>query len=268
MEHDPASDPPDRLQPTSFVPDETIDRIERAALAAMPARTRWELPGWVCLADDGGFVGRANAATPLQHARHADLAAVVESYASRHLRPVVRWTRLAPPDAATQLGSEAWSTWGEVLVMTRDLESPGLPVAEGRAVRHGSSTAVDAATDDWTTVYASRYAAEEAVVRSRLALDAPAPKRYVTVMVEGVAAGVGLTVLQDGALGVFDVLTLPGWRRAGVASLLMSELLAWGRSCGADVSYLQVAADNSPAVALYRRLGYTTAYTYVYAAPT
>ena len=253
--------------PTSFVPDEVVARIERSALAAMPARTRWELPGWVCLADDGGFVGRANAATPVPHARHADLAAVVASYASRHLRPMVRWTRLAPPDAATLLGSEAWSTWGEVLVMTRDLGSPGLPVAEGHAVRHGSATAADAATDDWTTVYASRYEAEEAVVRSRLALEAPAPKRYVTVAVEGVAAGVGLAVLHDGALGVFDVLTLPDRRRSGVASLLMSELVAWGRSCGADVSYLQVAADNAPAIALYQRLGYATAYSYVYAAP-
>ncbi|HZJ08140.1 MAG TPA: hypothetical protein VFD39_00435, partial [Trueperaceae bacterium] len=44
---------------------ETLRRLERFSVSALPARASWELPGWLCLADDGGYVGRANSATPM-----------------------------------------------------------------------------------------------------------------------------------------------------------------------------------------------------------
>ena len=50
---------------------------------------------------------------------------------------------------------------------------------------------------------------------------------------------------------------------AGVCAVV-GALLAWGREAGADVAYLQVAATNLPAAALYARLGFGTAYTYAY----
>ena len=47
----------------------------------------------------------------------------------------------------------------------------------------------------------------------------------------------------------------------------MAELLDWGAEQGATTAYLQVEADNDPALALYERLGFVTHHTYRYLAP-
>src|SRR5690606_36009002 len=162
------------LGPRLFTSRDTVDRIERAALAALPARDRWELPGWVCLADDGGFVGRANAATPVAHAEPAALHEVVMSYSARALSPRVRWTPQASVDTATELSTDKWRTWGEVLVMTRPVDELPAPSPLGTAV-NGSAVA----TAEWGRAYATQYRPGEDAVRLRLAAEAPRPKRYV-----------------------------------------------------------------------------------------
>lgn len=45
-------------------------------------------------------------------------------------------------------------------------------------------------------------------------------------------------------------------RRAGVGSALLTDLVAWARSCAADALLLEVRVDNEPALALYRRFGF------------
>jgi ribosomal protein S18 acetylase RimI-like enzyme len=60
--------------------------------------------------------------------------------------------------------------------------------------------------------------------------------------------------------GVVD----PGHRRAGLASAVMAALWQWGAAAGAVRGYLQVSADNAPAVALYSRLGYWLHHEYHY----
>ena len=44
------------------------------------------------------------------------------------------------------------------------------------------------------------------------------------------------------------------------------ELLRWAWQNGATHAYLQVDAENAPALAVYRKFGFATAYTYHYRA--
>jgi len=77
-------------------------------------------------------------------------------------------------------------------------------------------------------------------------------------------AGVGTVMLEDGLAGVFSMATAPGWRRRGVATAILARLLAWSWDHGARHAYLQVEATNAPALAVYRKFGFTTGYSYHY----
>ncbi|WKN49553.1 N-acetyltransferase [Nocardioides sp. Arc9.136] len=58
----------------------------------------------------------------------------------------------------------------------------------------------------------------------------------------------------------------PERRRQGLGLRVMAALLGWGAEQGATTAYLQVLADNEPAVALYDRLGFVEHHRYRYLA--
>jgi ribosomal-protein-alanine N-acetyltransferase len=74
-------------------------------------------------------------------------------------------------------------------------------------------------------------------------------------------APVGL-ILMRAIAGEAEVLTLavePSHRRRGVARALLEAGLAQAAAAGAEACFLEVAADNPAAVALYRAAGFETA---------
>ena len=70
-------------------------------------------------------------------------------------------------------------------------------------------------------------------------------------------------VAQDW-LGVTAVTVGDRHRRQGHATRLMSDLATWAAEYGAEAIYLQVAADNDPALRLYSRLGFHHHHDYRY----
>jgi ribosomal protein S18 acetylase RimI-like enzyme len=63
------------------------------------------------------------------------------------------------------------------------------------------------------------------------------------------------------------VVTDASERRKGYGGAMMRTGLAWARSAGAAFAALNVAADNPAGQALYRGLGYSAQYDYVYRVP-
>lgn len=69
----------------------------------------------------------------------------------------------------------------------------------------------------------------------------------------------------DGALvGLYDVFTAPAARGQGLSRWLCGWLLARAHAAGAAIGYLQVDADNAPALRVYRGLGFADGYGYHY----
>lgn len=68
-------------------------------------------------------------------------------------------------------------------------------------------------------------------------------------------------VLLDQCLGPEgEILTLgvaPAWRRHGIARVLLQDLIARARAGGTQRLLLEVAADNTAALALYTSCGFT-----------
>lgn len=68
-------------------------------------------------------------------------------------------------------------------------------------------------------------------------------------------------------MGFGGLWVVPEVRRSGLGLAVVGALLDWGAAQGATTAYLQVLADNAPALALYDRLGFREHHRYRYLAP-
>lgn len=92
----------------------------------------------------------------------------------------------------------------------------------------------------------------------------PLAMRPAALLEEGTPVATGLAIVEDGHVGLFDVVTREGRRRRGFARSIVAALLRWGWKNGARKSYLQVEEGNAPAVALYEGFGFAPVYRYWY----
>lgn len=109
-----------------------------------------------------------------------------------------------------------------------------------------------------------------AAVRRALPTGAPATLEeswpgLVTARIDDTATGVA--AYADDWVGFRGIEVHPDHRRQGLGLAIMAALLEWGAEQGATTAYLQVLGDNTPALRLYERLGFTTHHAYRYLAP-
>jgi ribosomal protein S18 acetylase RimI-like enzyme len=78
----------------------------------------------------------------------------------------------------------------------------------------------------------------------------------------------GVAAYADDWVGFRGIEVAPEHRRQGLGVAVMAALLEWGAERGATTAYLQVLGDNTPALALYEGLGFTTHHAYRYLAAT
>lgn len=88
--------------------------------------------------------------------------------------------------------------------------------------------------------------------------------RLVTARLGTAARGVA--AYADDWVGFGSIEVDPAHRREGLGLAIMDALLEWGAERGATTAHLQVVADQSAAVGLCRRLGFTTHHVFRYLA--
>lgn len=91
--------------------------------------------------------------------------------------------------------------------------------------------------------------------------------RCLSLMDGSEVASCGLVTIEGDYAGLFDIYTAPGHRDRGLATLLCARLIEVGSEHGASAAWLSVLADNAPALSVYGRLGFRTAYRYWYRVP-
>lgn len=215
-----------------------IRATEHAAALAWPGTERLWIDGWL-LRGAGGHTHRANSAVPLGiEAGMTTVPAIVDWYTRRGQTP---W--LAVPDRLVKLPERVVAHL-ETVVMVSDLPA-GEPDATVTLAPHPDAR--------WLRLYERKV-----------------PIDVLTAVVDGIVvfaiggdAVVGraaITVAPDGTrwAGLSAVRVADGHRRRGHARGLCSALLAWATEHGAHNCYVQVLADNAPAIALYQQLGFTT----------
>jgi ribosomal protein S18 acetylase RimI-like enzyme len=245
---------------TASVTPQDIEAIERATIAAVSPQALEEIDGWL-LPFDSGTVGRARSAAPLAHsAPGAGVIEDVESrYAARGLPVMWRLPELAAFDAfARQLQSMGYRAGKPTHVQT----AAALRVME---VSRGPFAQTAARPDpDWASVFVGE-GFDPVDGASRVATLSRAPGALFASIREGdetVAAGMG--GFSHGWASVHGMRTAQHCRGHGLAGRVLATLAQAAQSRGIDRVFLQVEASNASALALYRRAGFETAWTYSY----
>ncbi|WP_066902735.1 GNAT family N-acetyltransferase [Millisia brevis] len=98
-----------------------------------------------------------------------------------------------------------------------------------------------------------------------------APEPVVTGAADHVVVtlpvGSGAGALDDGWLYLHGLQVDPEHRRAGLAHLIVREMLRWGAGRGAETVWLHVETGNRPALRLYERLGLVPHHALRYLSP-
>lgn len=255
-----------------IIPPQTVTRrdvrdLEAAALQGWQALETAMVGGWLLRASDG-FTGRANSCMPLDDPGlplPEAVGAVERWYADRGLPARFQVPLPLGRSLEPVLDSRGWEpSYNETLVMTADVaqllsapERTGLPDvvvtdhpdAAWLAGYHYRGTelpalAIDVLTKGDNLGFASVDEAGSRVAIARGAVtEAPSGRRW---------------------LGVTAVEVAPSARRRGLASHVMRGLTTWAAGLDADGIFVQVAAENAPAIATYERLDFLEHHRYHY----
>lgn len=243
-----------------------IARAERAAADALPCSETVEDDGWR-LRFNAGVTRRCNSV--LADADGADaledkIARAERFYLARDALPRFQLTAASRPAGleVALAGRGYRATEGAIVMAARcdDVPAPRGAPEEARVRLDPSPGAA------WLAGLGAGSGEDDTAlaVRGRTLANLRLPAAFARLDLEGEVAAVGLGVVSDGYLVVFNMATVPRFRRRGAASAVMRALADFGRERGARRALLQVAPGNLGARALYGSLGFAEHHAYDY----
>jgi ribosomal protein S18 acetylase RimI-like enzyme len=234
--------------------DDTVWRVEEACQNAWPSPRHIMLDGWNLRAA-GGIIRRTNSVNPTRGGPRDPTSIVVPAEATYDSLGAptlfrVLWTT---PEMDPVLDRLGYSTEGGTCTLLADFE--GLDRQDRSLVELS-----ERAGDDWfaaRTAIAGISEAEAKIFRA-MTRCILLPTAFAGCRVDGQLVAIAYGALDRDLLVVESVATRPEDRGKGHATRVVGALMDWGMSRGARAACLQVVADNSSALAVYRRLGFRT----------
>lgn len=237
-----------------------VEGIERATASAVSPERVEELDGWL-LAFDRGSVNRAKSAVPLHHTAcdEAMIDKIEARYAAHGLAPLFRLPTLVCFEGLRrELGLRGYRAQSPTLVQ---LGTPSAMRAASILPPADIAITPDAA---WAALFLGE-GVDPVDGASRVAALSRAPgSLYASVREGGHTVAAGAAAFSQGWLSVHGMRTVPAWRGRGMAARILSALADATTARGLERCFLQVEAGNTSAQSLYRRAGFTTAWTYEY----
>ena len=236
------------------------EAIERATLAAVCPAAAEDHAGWL-LALDAGTVGRAHSAVPLLHSA-PDLAAisVIEArYLAHGLVPVFRLPVL--PEFTSFWAALAQRGYAAVQP-TQVMAATASTIVDGL---DGTNVALKSTPDAaWASVFLGEgFDPVDGANRVKM-LSRAKNAVFASVARDGAVVAAGVGCYSHGWASVHGMRTALAHRGQGFAGSILGALAAQAQAREIDSVFLQVDTANSAAQSLYRRAGFTTAWTYEY----
>ncbi len=240
--------------------DNDIASLERATLDAVAPPSTHEMEGWL-LPFDNSTIGRAKSAVPLRHSHinAQDVATIEALYAERGLPAAYRVadvTGLA--NVHTELARRGYRAQQPTLVQVGSVQAM-------RALCHDLPARVSASPEAaWSSVYlAEGFDPVDGAHRVQ-ALSRSPHIVYACVEGGGLSVAAGTAAFSQGWCSIHGMRTLPAQRGRGLAARVLAGLADAATDRALERVFLQVEEGNAPALALYGRAGFTTAWRYHY----
>ncbi len=243
-----------------------IRRLEAVSFRSFPATTTYFNGSWAVRLTAGLPAKRLNSVNPLDPFDTWNIKQRLNRELQRFGsfgRPMVfRLTPLAPKTLSDHLFASGWNSFDESIVMTLNLAQIDLSDAVIRLPFKDTGLWVDAVLELGNQEKFLKPGKVEVIK----AIEAETGL-FILKDANGIPRCALRAVLDNEMLGLFSLATSQQSQRKGLAKSLMRSALSWARQQGAKTAWLQVEKSNMPAIALYRHLGFQTAYSYVYAQP-
>jgi len=239
-----------------------ILKLEKIALNAWPAIEEFDLDGWV-IRYANGVTKRSNSVNPIYKSTEntEDKIDFCENYyRSKGIPVCFKITEIAKPNDLDQiLESRGYDHNFDVLIQVMDIRKINGDLDKNIELLGDSN-------DLWLDQYIKMNGSKPSLRPVyRMIIDKIAqPKCLFSFTLNGEVIGCGLGVVEDKFIGLFDIVIDPRYRNQGYGKLLIENILKWGNSKGASTAYLQVLADNTPAIRLYEKVGFSEEYRYWY----
>lgn len=244
-----------------------IRKVEEATLAGWPSLATVVDGSWI-LRFAIGQTGRANSVTVLDPDDGGDvkvrMATAAALYQARQLLPLYRVTPLTPQTIIDQCDQFGYRRFNETRVLWHD----GLTSKDTA----GSEARIDIkseVSDEWLDAVAA-FSDFTSAKRDGLAAKLPliaVPAAFIIARLDNQPIATVMAVAYDGRMGILDLAVAPEFRRRGLARQIIDAAVGWGIDNFARPIWLQVVADNQPAEALYKSMGFRQIYSYHYRTP-
>ena len=198
-----------------------------------------------------------NAVYPSTRPLREKVAYCERLYRDHQLPLVFRMTPFSEPAALdAQLGGMGFPKFDLTAVETAPIEAP----------TGSGATAEPLDLQAWVDAVGELRQASPAHRTNHLQRlqSSPLDYRALAIRQSGHVLATGLTIVEDGWAGLFDIATDATARRQGLGRQLVQDLLRQAWLLGARHAYLQVSADNTPARTLYAQFGFRQQYQYWY----
>ncbi len=242
-----------------------VRRYEAAGFRAWPAAAVHYDGTWVVRLTAGHPAKRLNSVNPLDPGDVQHLAERVARAGRRfeaYGRPLTfRISPLSGAALSAHFDAEGWSRFDESMVMRLSLAQAPVDEAMDQIPLRDISRFVSASLKVHDADASLRPGLSELI-------GAIQPEAGMFALERGEEALATLICVHDGDLaGLFEIATDKTVRKQGFGRQLILSALKWARLRGAREAWLQVEADNAPALSLYRSLGFEEAYRYHYRRP-